>query len=180
MMSELKIYHVSDRYISYLETAYKNIYSNKIDRRTHTRKYVGVVLRIEDFLYYVPLSSPKDSDFQIAGNQRVVKKSIVPIIRIVNKKGDGQKELKGTLRISHMIPVPESELTLYDLKNESDKPYQDLIQNEISFIRKHENQIRKNAAVLYKQKAENAEIGYVKAALPFKSLEKLCAAFHPQ
>ena len=51
------------------------------------------------------MSSPKESDYQIAGEQKVIKKSIVPIIRIVVKNSKGEKELKGTLRISHMIPV---------------------------------------------------------------------------
>lgn len=39
------------------------------------------------------------------------------IIRMI-EKNNGVRELKGTLRISHMIPVPESELILYDLENE--------------------------------------------------------------
>ena len=55
------------------------------------------------------MSSPKDSDYQIVGENKVIKKSIVPIIRIVVKNSNGVKELKGILRISHMIPVPESE-----------------------------------------------------------------------
>lgn len=53
-MSELKIYSVSDRYIEYLEQSYSNIYSNKVANRTHTRKYLGVVLQINDYLYYAP------------------------------------------------------------------------------------------------------------------------------
>ena len=38
-----------------------------------------------------------------------------------------KEELKGTLRISHMIPVPKSELILYDLENEKDNTYKDLV-----------------------------------------------------
>lgn len=82
------------------------------------------------------MSSPKDSDYQIAGATKVIKKSIVPIIRIVVKNSAGEKELKGTLRISYMILVLESELELYDLENESDDTYKDLVQNEMIFIRK--------------------------------------------
>lgn len=57
----------------------------------------------------------------------------------------GQKELKGTLRISHMIPVPQSELLLYDIENEQDCTYKDLVQNEIIFIRKNQEKILANA-----------------------------------
>lgn len=98
------------------------------------------------------MSSPKDSDYQIAGANKVIKKSIVPIIRIVVKNKDGEKELKGTLRISHMIPVPTSELELYDLENESDSTYKDLVHNEIIFIRKHREKIISNVKVMYNQK----------------------------
>lgn len=97
-----------------LNDATGDIYSN------HTRKYIGVVITIGEFNYYIPMSSPKDSDYQIAGDSKVIKKSIIPIIRIVVKNSKGEKELKGTLRISHMIPVPETKLELYDIENETD------------------------------------------------------------
>ena len=48
----------------------------------------------------------------------VIKKSIVPIMRVVVKNAKGERELKATLRLSHMIPVPASELELYDLAYE--------------------------------------------------------------
>lgn len=61
--------------------------------------------------YYIPMSSPKKSDYK--DNQ--IRKSIVPIVRIVsNEEVDNVPVLKGTLRISNMIPVPDSELILYE------------------------------------------------------------------
>lgn len=42
-------------------------------------------MEINDVFYYIPMSSPKESDYQIAGDTRVIKKSIIPIIRIVVK-----------------------------------------------------------------------------------------------
>lgn len=177
-MSDLKIYSVSDEYIAYLREEIPNVYSNKVENRTHTRKYVGVVIEISGYKYYIPMSSPKDTDYQIAGENRVIKKSIVPIIRIVIKNTAGEKELKGTLRISHMIPVPESELELFDLDNESDAEYKDLVQNEIIFIRKNKEKIISNANLLYKQKKENdTTAGYVKSALDYATLEKMCDAY---
>ena len=177
-MKQFKLYSVSDEYIEWLRKEFPNVYSNKIDSRTHTRKYLGVVLKIGNYNYYVPMSSPKESDYQVAGDSKVIKKSIVPIIRIVVKNTDGKKELKGTLRISHMIPVPESELELYDLENETDSTYKDLVQNEMIFIRKNKEKILMNANLLYKQKnANDTTAGYVKSALEYQSLETLCDAF---
>ena len=142
-MQELKIYSISDEYISYLRRYEPNVYSNKIDCRMHTRKYLGIVIDINGINYYVPLSSPKETDYQVAGETRVIKKSIIPIIRIT-EKNNGIKELKGTLRISHMIPVPESELTLYDLDNEPDEDYKSLVKAEVIFIRKNSEKIKTN------------------------------------
>ena len=67
-----------------------------------------------------------------------------------------------------MITVPASELELYDLENESDSTYKDLVHNEMIFIRKHREKIISNAKVMYKQKASNdTTAGYVKSALGF-------------
>ena len=177
-MEQFKLYSVSDEYVEWLRKDFPNVYSNKINSRTHTRKYLGVVLQVGKYNYYVPMSSPKDSDYQIAGANKVIKKSIVPIIRIVVKNSAGEKELKGTLRISHMIPVPESELELYDLENESDDTYKDLVQNEMIFIRKNRERIESNAKLLYKQKVANdTTAGYVKSALDYQALEVLCDMF---
>ena len=74
-----------------------------------------------------------------------------------------------------MIPVPSSELVLYDLENESDSTYKDLVQNEMIFIRKNRDKIISNAKLLYKQKKSNdTTAGYVKSALDYQALEHLC------
>ncbi|MBQ7942626.1 MAG: type III toxin-antitoxin system ToxN/AbiQ family toxin [Lachnospiraceae bacterium] len=174
-MQELKIYSVSDSYIEYLRQYNSNVYSNKVGNRTHTRKYIGVVIEIAGYKYYIPMSSPKETDYQVAGNQKVIKKSIIPIIRMAVKNSKGEKELKGTLRISHMIPVPENELELFNLDNEADSEYKDLVQNEVIFIRKNREKIIANAQLLYKQKKNNDQTaGYVKSALDYAELERLC------
>ena len=63
--------NVRDEYINYLRTSYPNVYSNKQETRVHTRRYVGVVINVEDYNYYIPLSSPKETDFQVAGDSKV-------------------------------------------------------------------------------------------------------------
>ena len=103
----------------------------------------------------------------------VIKKSIVPIMRVVVKNTKGERELKATLRLSHMIPGPASELELYDLDNEPDAAYKDLVQNEMIFIRKNQDKISANAQLIYKQKLENdTSAKYVMSAL-----EEMCDRF---
>ncbi len=69
---------------------------------------------------------------------------------------------------------------LYDIDNEIDERYKDLIVNELTFIRKNTSKIIKNAAVMYKQKMEASDIGYVKSALPFNQIEQLCLKFEEE
>lgn len=157
-MSNIKIYSVSDKYISYLRADPKlwNVFDNKQETRLHTRKYLGAVFSHKEFNYFIPFSSPKDTDYVIANDgTKTIRKSIIPIIRMVTKDtASGEIELKGTLKLSNMIPVPESELTPYDISQEADANYQQIVQKEWDFIRSNMPMIIKNAQVIYKQKTK--------------------------
>ena len=78
------------------------------------------------------------------------------------------------MKLSNMIPVPASELTLYDMEHEPDLFYKSLIHKEMLFIRKNKNKIIQNAKILYKQKKENSPaIGYLKSTVNFSLLEQI-------
>ena len=55
----LKLYSLSDRYCNYLRNFDNKIYQNKETDRKHSRKYLGIVLNINNLNYYIPLSSLK-------------------------------------------------------------------------------------------------------------------------
>lgn len=151
----MKLYSISDKYINYLREYDKRVYDNKEDIRTVTRKYLGIVLKVNNFNYYIPMSSPKKSDYK----DNKIRKSIIPIIRIISKEEiDGVPVLKGTLRISDMIPVPESELILYEPKLERNKNYKILVEKELEFIDKNETMIKKYAQIIYNQKINNYNV----------------------
>ena len=109
----------------------------------------------------------------IKGNE--IRKSIVPIIRIVsNEEVDNMPVLKGALRISNMIPVLDSEIILYEPKNEADKDYKILIEKELVFIDKNEKMIKKYASIIYNQKSNNHNVSYIRNVVNFKLLEEKC------
>ena len=61
----------------------KHVFVNKDDSYVHSRKYLGAVLEINDYKYYIPLPSPKDSDYtEDSKGNKIVRKSIIPIIRM--------------------------------------------------------------------------------------------------
>ena len=170
----MKLYSITDRYIKYLRKFDNKVYDNKEDNRKVTRKYLGIVLKINEVNYYIPMSSPKMRDYK--GCE--IRKSIVPIIRIIsNEEINNIPVLKGTLRISNMIPVPDSELILYEPKNEKDKNYKILVEKELEFIDKNIKMIKKYASILYRQKINNYDVSYINNVVDFKLLEKKCKEY---
>lgn len=188
-MKKMRICGVSDEYINYLRSdpLLSNVTDNKEDHRVHMRKYVGVVLEQNGFLYFAPFSSPKKSDYTFdKDGKKSIRKSIVPIIRMTeyNKKS-GKDELKGTIKLSNMIPVPRSELVYYDISGESDPAYQALLWKEYSFVRANRNKIMQFAKVLYNQKSREDELfpggkgkpGYLGSTVLFPYAEQKCMDF---
>ena len=182
-MNKLRLYNVEDDYIEYLRNNIdKRVFSNKEEEvakgQAKERKYLGVVLNIKDFKYFVPLSSPKqDTDYIEIGGIKKIRKSIVPIMRIVVKNSVGDDELKGTLKFSNMIPVPECALIKYDVNYEVDENYKILVIKELSFIFSKVNAIIKNAHVIYTQKIKKEQINYLYNTVDFLKLEKACKAY---
>ncbi|KUO73356.1 MAG: hypothetical protein APF81_27250 [Desulfosporosinus sp. BRH_c37] len=176
-MEKIRLYNVLDEYVNYLIQFDKKVLSCKEDDRKHGRKYLGAVLQIEDFKYFIPLSSPKDSDYIKVDGILTIRKSVPPLMRIVVKDKVGSNELKGTLKFSSMIPIPDIALLNYDVTKEVDETYKILVLKEISFINSNSEAIIKNARVIYNQKMNNYNIGYVKSIVDFELLEKKCKEY---
>lgn len=179
---DLKLYTVKNEYVNYLraDSKLKNVFENKDEEGRFLRKYLGVVLSIENYSYYVPLSSPKDSDYLIKEGRRVIRPSVIPIIGMISIDVNGKRELKGTLKFSNMIPVPNDVITYYDISQEVNKDYKILVEKEYEFIKKNRSQIVKNAFVLYNQKTKESlfytdgkkKPGYLKNVVDFKYAEQ--------
>lgn len=163
---KLNLYSISDKYIRYLRQFDNRIYDNKEDIRTQIRKYLGIVLTINDFNYYIPMSSPKKSDYLDIENKSI-RKDTKTIIRM----HDGDR-LYGTLRISNMIPVPITELEPYIISSENDFKYKEVILGELRYINNNSDKIVKYAKIVYNQKINNIDIGYIKNTVNFKLLEE--------
>ena len=165
---KLNLYSVNDRYIEYLRKFDKRIYDSKEEKRTYDRKYVGVVLSVNNFNYYIPMASPKKTDY-IDINKKIIRHDTKTIIRMHDNK-----RLYGTLRISNMVPVPITELEPYIVEEEKDLKYREVILGEIRYINRNSNTIIKNAKLVYSQKKNNLDIEYIKNTVEFSVLEEKC------
>lgn len=171
----MQLYSISDEYIAFLREKFPRVYSNKENARVHTRKYLGAVIEINIHKYYIPLSSPKEKhDYVMVDGVKTIRKNSLIVMRIVSGSGQNMK-LKGTLQIGTMIPVPDDAIELFDIENEPDRAYKDLVNEEVIYIRKHEKEIIKNAKVLYSKRKAGENNRVVQNCLDFEKLEIECA-----
>ncbi len=120
----MKLIEVTDQYINYMKKFFHiTMLDNKAKKRNHGRKYIGIIISINNINYFAPLSSPKKSDYDNLGNIRKSSSIILKMVKNYSKK----PQLLGTIKLNNMIPVPDSEIILYDLNNEKDKKYKNLI-----------------------------------------------------
>ena len=165
----MKLYSVTDGYIDFLRREHPHVYSNKELERSNSRKYIGIVLTVDEYDYFVPLSSPKQRDYFTDSNgQAQIRKDTFTIFRIVV----GRK-LYGTIQFSNMIPVPETELIEYVPSNEKDTKYRDLVLGEMEYIRKNEGKIMSRARAVHYQKTNGYDAPVLQHCLDFSSLEAL-------
>lgn len=110
----------------------------------------------------------------MVGGRRVIRNSILPIIRITETDIYGKRHLLGTIKLSNMIPVPKCKLVLYDLDKETDEDYRNLVLKEKRFINRNKEMIIAHAETLYREKCSgtNAGRGYLKDTFDFAAFEK--------
>ncbi|WP_304180971.1 type III toxin-antitoxin system ToxN/AbiQ family toxin [Leptotrichia trevisanii] len=168
---ELRLFEINDNYINYLQKFDKHILNFSGKKYKTSRKYLGILLKINDCNYFAPLSSPsKKFDYDLNGNLR---KSIIPLIRMVRITNTGKQDFLGTIKLGSMIPVFNNSLMrYYDLTLESDIKYKKMVQKQLTFILKNKELILRNANKLYRQKNSNMSMGYIKNTVNFKLLEE--------
>lgn len=134
-MSAFRFYHVKEKYIRYLHSIDQRVLFNKGQHRP----YVGIVLSINSFNYYVPLESPKANHANI--------KSGGPIMKL-----DGGK--LGIMGFNNMIPVPPSSLIDFNILEVKDEKYKMLLLNQLRFCEKNRDLIINRAKKVYRKRIE--------------------------
>lgn len=129
----LKFYIVKEEYIEYLSQFDDHVSWNKEQKRP----YIGIVLRVENYLYFAPLYSYKVGYDKYKDNPS--------FIRVEDRKGKNVS----IIRFAEMIPVPESAIQLLDFNSRGDK-YRDLLQAESDFINDNRSIIYSKAKKIYR------------------------------
>lgn len=160
-MESLKIYRINTKYIRYLHGADNRVQYNK----EACRPYVGIVLTVGSYRYFVPMESPKRNH-----------KNLTPSIHIMPL--DGGKY--GQLGFNNMIPVHPSALIPFDIANEPDKQYAELLKRQASYINRHKADVYNRASKTYfRATTKNKDSFFSKICCDFKKLERACNNYNP-
>lgn len=160
-MENLKICRIEDRYIRYLQSRDKRVQNNKNKRRP----YVGVVLYVGKFQYFVPMESPKPNHANIKSGKHLL-------------KIDGGK--LGLLGFNNMIPVHNAALIKFDIDDVSDKQYAELLRRQAAWINKNKANILDHAARTYYEVVQNNNAFLKRISCDFEKLEQACHKYNPK
>ncbi len=159
-METLRLYRIDDKYIYYLKSRDKRVQNNKNKRRP----YVGIVLYVGGYRYFVPMESPKPNHANIKSGKHLL------------KLDNGRL---GLLGFNNMIPVHEAALISFDINQEQDKNYAELLKRQVSYINRNKADILNHAAKTYYSAIKNNNAFLSKICCDYKKLEKACNKYNP-
>lgn len=157
-MGKLKFYHIREGYIDFLHKVDNRVQLNKGQRRP----YVGIVLRVGDFDYYVPLESPKANHANI--------KSGGPVLKLDHGK-------LGIMGFNNMIPVRKYHLLDFNILAEQDAQYKALLLKQLAYCEKNKQLIFARAQKTYQKAVEGNNPFYRKICCDFRRLELCCEKY---
>lgn len=160
-MNQLRLYKIDISYIKYLYSFDNKVQynPNREDKYTVKRPYLGIVLNINQFDYFVPLEHPRVSHQTMKDN--------IFIFKIHNGK-------YGILGFNNMIPVKKSELIDFDINGE-ENGYKQILISQYRFCNKHSEEIMKKAEQTYFKSFSNNFLK--KVCCDFPLLEKKCKEY---
>ena len=159
-MENLRIYRVEDKYIRYLKTRDSRVQDNK----GRKRPYVGVVLYVGSYKYFVPMESPKESHKNIRPGRHIM------------KLDEGRL---GLLGFNNMIPIPDSALVEFDINAEPDPKYAELLRRQVAFINRNKATVLGHASSTYFHVVNKKTEFLLKICCDFAKLEKACDRYDP-
>lgn len=165
-MEELLFYTIDKNYIKYLSEFDKHISYNK-EEVGHSRPYLGIVLKIDDYEYFVPLYSYKEHYEKYKNNSS--------FFFVYDRKN----RPLAIIKFSAMIPVPKNiNVTKLLEYNEQDKKYKSLISAEYRYINSNKKEIYRRANKMYIAVTKHKNNFLKTISCNFKILEEKCMKYN--
>lgn len=159
--NSLRLYKIDINYIKYLYSFDNRVQfnPNNDDEYSAKRPYLGVILEINNFEYFVPLEHPRLAHQKMKNN--------IFLFKIHSGK-------YGILGFNNMIPVNKEQLVDFDINEKSEK-YKQVLISQYHFCNKHIEEIRKKAMATYCKRGCNNFLKNI--CCDFKLLEEKAKLF---
>ena len=158
-MNKIKIYEIDAAYIKYLSTFEQHLFRNKKISQNFSRKYVGVLLEINGFNYFAPLSSFKPKHKSLMETVDFIKIGSLAVININN-----------------MFPAPLKVCKQVIFSTIKDEHYRNLLRAEYRIIKQKSNLLIQNSSSVYNHKLLNdGKSKLSQRCNNFKLLEEKCS-----
>ncbi len=153
--NDFGIYTVDVPYLKYLHDVDSEVFYSP--NRYETKPFLGIVIGIGDYTYFVPFSSSKPKHL----NWKNVSRDYFLIYEIVNRdnlssraicKPDSNGKVKhiiAVLDLKKMIPVPTGYYQRVDFSDISDNVYRGVLEKEYRFCLSIQDRIIANVAHIY-------------------------------
>ena len=160
-MADLKIYEIDSSYIEYLSNFEEHLFKNKKITQDFSRKYIGIILEINGFKYFAPLSSFKPKHRRLCETVDFIKVGIYAVINLNN-----------------MFPAPLNLCKSVKIENIKNEHYKNLVRAEYRIIKQKTEQIINNAKDVYNHKMINDGTSKLSQRCnDFKNLEVKCKEY---
>ena len=170
-MEELHLYNIDDKYIEYLqqretkERGFTKVSHNTDKNYQNKKPYVGIILTIADYHYFVPLTHPKPH-YEV--ESKFFNRISTPI-KLKNGRDYGR------IMYCYMIPIKTEYIPKpIDFVKIEDKDYSGMLMTQYYFIKSNREKIINKASKLY-NKVHNNQAHYLhKYCCAFELLEQFC------
>lgn len=152
-MNRLKLYKVEAEFLDLLREI-----EPKVSLLKERRPFLGILIKLDEFNYLAPLTSPKIKHKSMKNSEDFI------------KIDSGNY---GAINLNNMIPVPELKYDEININEEKDEAYKILLQNQLTWCNKNKENILKKASILRDKKLNNKlREDLDKRVCDFKKLEK--------
>lgn len=179
MSNSLKWYAIDKEYVEYLKRFDNRI--QHINYDSQFKPYIGIILNISNFDYYVPISSVGNKPSKIKKYTNM--KEDIDLFKIFDKN----HKLLSILNINNMIPISKenaekinySDIEKYrNFKSQIDKKrYIYFLQVELSIMRRSQDYIIKKASRIYDEKFKNPSSRIALRTVDFDKIEEKCIEY---
>ena len=160
-MADLEIYEIDSSYIEYLSNFEEHLFKNKKITQDFSRKYIGIILEINGFKYFAPLSSFKPKHRRLCETVDFIKVGIYAVINLNN-----------------MFPAPLNLCKSVKIENIKNEHYKNLVRAEYRIIKQKTEQIINNAKDVYNHKMINdGKSKLSQRCNDFRNLEVKCKEY---